>query len=247
MLRIMHKLEVQLKKLEQVSQRLKSRDEEFFQKCVETQLAKDHLRAMIYANECAEIRKMAQIVLSSQLAIEQATIRFQTIGELDDVMIAVAPIASIIQETKGKLVDVIPSVATKLDEVNVMLGDAMKEVGGISAKNFKVQSPNKEAMKVLEEANRVSEQKIRERFPELPQEIEREASGVMEEPIALAVGGTGGLEKMLPIDRRVFEYIKHARDGNVSIVQCASDLGVTPRDVERVILRLEKEGKVSIQ
>ena len=246
MLRILHKLEVQLKRLRQVTSRMKARDEEFFEKCVEAQLAKDHLRATMYANECAEIRKMAQTVLSSELAIEQAMIRFQTIGELDDVLIAVAPITSIIEETKGKLVDVIPSVASKLDEVNAMLGDAMKEVGGVPSRSLKVQSPNKEAAKVLEEANRFAEQKIRERFPELPQKMEQEAFEVMEEPIALTVEGAEETRKMPTVDRRVFDYIKK-HNGNVSIMQCAFDLEVAPREVERVILRLEREGKVSIQ
>jgi len=37
---------------------LQQRDKEMFQKCIEAQFARDIPRARIYANECAEIRKM---------------------------------------------------------------------------------------------------------------------------------------------------------------------------------------------
>jgi division protein CdvB (Snf7/Vps24/ESCRT-III family) len=157
MLQIIHKLDVQFKKLQQISSKLKKRDEEFFEKCVEAQLANDRFRAVMYANECAEIRKMAQIVLSSELAIEKAMIRFQTIGELDDVLFAISPVASIIQDIKGKLVDVIPSVANRLEEVNLMLGEAIQKTGNIKPPTAMIKSSNKEATSILTEANRIAE------------------------------------------------------------------------------------------
>ena len=246
MLQIIHKLDVQFKKLQQISSKLKRRDEEFFEKCVDAQLENDRFRALMYANECAEIRKMAQIVLSSELAIEKAIIRFQTIGELDDVMFAISPIASIIQDIRGKLVGVIPSVANRLEEVNLMLGEAIEKTGNIKPPTALLQSSNEEATNILKEANQIAESKIKEKFPELPKDIAlQRAQSEKGGPIALLSSGYSDKNKMPSTDKRVFSYLKD-HDGNISILQCASDLRLSPEDVERVILKLKEEGKVSI-
>ena len=63
------RLNTQKAKLEQTSMRLQQRDKEMFQRTVGAELSKDNSHARLYANECAEIRKMALIVLSSELAL----------------------------------------------------------------------------------------------------------------------------------------------------------------------------------
>ncbi|MCK4243460.1 hypothetical protein KAX03_01120 [Candidatus Bathyarchaeota archaeon] len=245
--KIIHKLDVQLKKLQQISSKLKVRDQEFFKKCVDAQVSNDRFRAVMYANECAEIRKMAQIVLTSELTIEKAVIRFQTIGELDDVLFAISPIASIIQDIQGKLVGVIPSVANRLQEVNIMLSEAMEKTGNINPTISQIQSSNEEATEILNEANRIAELKIQEKFPELPKEIALQSISEQKEgPIALSIGSNFIQKKMSSFDKKVFEYLKE-HDGRISILQCASNLKVAPADVEKVILKLREEGKVSIE
>ncbi|MEM2915237.1 MAG: hypothetical protein QXH91_07555, partial [Candidatus Bathyarchaeia archaeon] len=74
----LYRLQVVSHNLSDSAAKLEQRAKTFFDKCADAQIAKDSERATIYANECAEIRKMARIVLRSQLTIEQVMIRLET-------------------------------------------------------------------------------------------------------------------------------------------------------------------------
>ncbi|MDQ1280891.1 MAG: hypothetical protein QG670_2154 [Thermoproteota archaeon] len=241
-----YKLEATANKLKQLSTGLMKKDEKFFSKCIEAQIAKNHMKAVIYANECAELRKMARLTISSELALEQAVLRLQTVGEISDVMVTVEPIVSIVQETKGRLVGVIPSVAGNLDEINSMLHTSITEMGSAYSPKIEGQSSNGEAIKILEEANLAAEEKIREKFPELPSDLTNQELEETNVPVALtATGGEVPEMNDSTLGQQVFEYIKEC-DGELSIIQCASYLGVFPKDIEKAILRLKEEGKIAL-
>src|SRR2546422_1059065 len=110
------RLNTQKAKLEQTSMRLQQRDKEMFQRTVGAELSKDGSHARLYANECAEIRKMAHIVLSSELALERVILRLQTIEEFGDIMTQIAPVIGIVRETRGRIAGVIPAVAVAVSE-----------------------------------------------------------------------------------------------------------------------------------
>ena len=98
--------------------RLQQRDRDLFQRCAGAQVSKDLGHAKIYANECAEIRKIAKVVLGSQLALEKVILRLETVEEFGSIMSQMAPVMSIVRETKAKIAGVVPQVANELDEVN---------------------------------------------------------------------------------------------------------------------------------
>lgn len=66
-----YRLRVQRNKIESTGLMLQHRDKELFDKCVAARTTGDALRASLYANECAEIRKIVKVVLQSELALEQ--------------------------------------------------------------------------------------------------------------------------------------------------------------------------------
>src|SRR3989441_7161850 len=161
------RLNTQKAKLEQTSMRLQQRDKEMFQRTVGAELSKDSSHARLYANECAEIRKMAHITLSSELARERVVLRLQTIEEVGDIMAQIAPVIGVVRETRGRIAGVIPEVATELGEVNNMLSDMELETGEIPDQGADVQTSSDEAKKVLEESSAIASQQMKERFPEL--------------------------------------------------------------------------------
>ncbi len=72
-------LKVRQDKLENVFTRMQQHDRKLFNECVSAQMAKDPVRATIYANECAKVREMAAMVLRSRLALEQLSLRLEMI------------------------------------------------------------------------------------------------------------------------------------------------------------------------
>ena len=122
----------------------------------------------MYANECAEVRKIAKVTLQSQLALEQVALRLETIEEFGDVARMMGPVSSVVRSVKNQISGVIPEVGYELNEVGELLGSFVVEAGEPMAASFDVAASNEEAQRILGEANAIAEQHIKEKFPELP-------------------------------------------------------------------------------
>lgn len=163
-----YRLKVQEGRLDQAYQRMQNHYNELFRKCTNAVLAKDSARASIYANECAEIRKMCQTILRSQFAIEQVALRLETVEEFGDIVVEMSPVAGVINSIKGHLAGVVPEVSYKLGEIGDTLNDLVMDAGGASNISWNVSSSGEESEKILTDANTIAEQKMKEKFPTLP-------------------------------------------------------------------------------
>ncbi|MDP7975277.1 MAG: hypothetical protein ACP5UI_04635 [Thermoprotei archaeon] len=184
-------INAQKEKLDQMYTKLQERDKDMFMQAVASLASGDQQRAAIYANECSEIRKMAKVVLASQLVLEQVAIRLQTVEEFGDLAVAMVPIKAIMEDTRAKLAGVVPDVAESLESVNDSLGKTMIEMGEAANAEEPTLTQNEEAKKILEEANAVAEQKISDRFPRLP----TAENALAKQAEALAEGSAGEAER----------------------------------------------------
>jgi len=237
-------LDATSRKLTSLSEGLQRRDQKFFSKCTEAQVAGNKTLAIIYANECAELRKLVRIVRSSELSLEQASLRLQTVEKLGDVFVTLKPIVEIVEQTKGKLINTIPSVATQLGQVNSLLTSSISEIGSVH--EFKDSSKlSVGATKILDEANLSAEDEIRSRFPKLPSTFEKSENVNLKIPVILtATGGAQELESSNSLTQQVYEYVKIC-EGQFTVNNCADFLGISPKDVERIVFKLKKEGRLS--
>lgn len=235
------RLQAQLERLEHMYTRLKQRDTELFQRCVGAQLSNDTGHAKMYANECAEIRKIANVVLGSQLALERVILRLRTVEDFGTIMSQIAPVMSIVKETKSKIAGIVPQVATELEEVNNLLGDLTDETGEVTASSMPVETTDAEARKVLEETGLIAEEKLRDHFPELPS-----IGAPTTQPLAIseAAGAIPDMES--DIDDRVYKYARK-HDGELNVISCAQELGASPGEVKTALQRLREVGKVVIE
>ncbi|MEM2226497.1 MAG: Snf7 family protein [Candidatus Bathyarchaeia archaeon] len=233
----LYKLSVQRDRLDQMAAKLQQRDQEMFQRCIGAQISKDFARATMYANECAEIRKMAKVVLSSQLALERVMLRLQTVEEFGDIYLQIAPIMEVVKETRGRISGVIPEVARELDEINKMLYDMTLEVGEAHSREITLGPSSEEAKKVLEESSAIAEQRIEERFPD----PSRAPLGLRE---AEAIGG-GPAEPDSALESKILEYIRSQGGAlNLSPRRCALELNASVEEVNKALENLVKKGKV---
>jgi len=97
-----YRLNLVQRKLEDSRLRMEQKHKALFNKCVAAQQAKDSAVAIMYANECSQVRKMAQTVVTSQLAIEQVTLRLETVKDFGDIAIEVMPAAKLIHTPPAK-------------------------------------------------------------------------------------------------------------------------------------------------
>ncbi|MEM0233068.1 MAG: Snf7 family protein [Candidatus Nezhaarchaeales archaeon] len=226
-------LSTQHRKLQQLIARLQERDKELFNSCIMAKTWNDELHAVLYANELAELRKLIKTVMASSLAIEQVILRLETIEQLGDAMVQLGPVVKIIQGLKGQLTNIIPEVAIELDNVNKMLGSILIDIGEPRVTEVVA---SEEALKVLQEAEVVAEQRLKEKLPELPTPV------IEKIPIATSAAATVGGDTL---EEKLLDYIKR-QGGELVVSKCAADLKVPPQDIRRVIEKLASEGKIRI-
>ncbi|OYT54670.1 MAG: hypothetical protein B6U76_07220 [Desulfurococcales archaeon ex4484_217_2] len=164
----LYKVKIQVNRLEHLFNKLQERDKMLFEKVVSAQMMKDNARAAIYANEVAEVRKIAKTVLRAQLALEQVALRLETVRELGDVLVTMAPIVEVIKDIKQHLKGIVPEIAFELDEIDSTLHSIVLEAGEFTGTSIDSTIVSGEAKKILEEASIIAEQRMKEKFPELP-------------------------------------------------------------------------------
>lgn len=232
------RLGIQKDRLESMAIKIQQKDQELFERCIGAQVSKDLARSRLYANECAEVRKIAHIVLSSQLALEQVIFKLDMALEFGDVMADMKPIVGIVAETKGRISNIVPHIASELGDINTMLEDLSDEAGPVLDNTVDVQNTSEDAKKVLEESSAIAQERLSQTFPKLP-ELTLERSSIWPEPLPATGSET-------EVHRRVYEYIK-AHQGNLHISDAASTIGIPPDRVRIALDRLESEGKVVVE
>ncbi|MEM1588000.1 MAG: Snf7 family protein [Candidatus Bathyarchaeia archaeon] len=161
-------LKIQLKRLENATYRLEQRDKILYGKCVSALQRGDKYLASLYANECAEIRKIAKITLTSQLALEKVTLKLETIRDFGDIAYSMNSVTCIIGTLRNGLKNLMPDISIKLDEVNEDLQNLVMEMGESTDHHLDLETVSEDSRKIIEEASIVAEQKMKEKFPELP-------------------------------------------------------------------------------
>lgn len=162
------RIELQVQKLDQATERFGQRDKTIFARIVDAYTKHDTARANVFANELAEIRKMERLIINARLALEQIVLRLRTVSELGDVVSTLGPAVGVLRSVRAGLVSVFPEAETELGEIGNLLSGIMIEAGQGSGMTLNFDAVNEDAQKILSEAATVAEQRVKEKFPELP-------------------------------------------------------------------------------
>lgn len=163
-----YKIKSMISRLDVYISRMQERDKVLFERVVEAQMTKDTARAAMYANEVAEIRKVTKQLIATQIALEQVSLRLETVGELGDIFANLGPIVGVISELKTALKGIMPELSIELSDIGDSLQEVLMEAGDFTGSPYVGTPSSPEARKILEEATAIAEQKMKESFPELP-------------------------------------------------------------------------------
>jgi division protein CdvB (Snf7/Vps24/ESCRT-III family) len=162
------RIELQVQKLDQATERFGQRDKTIFARIVDAYTKHDTSRANVFASELAEIRKMERLIINARLALEQIVLRLRTVSELGDVVSTLGPAVGVLRSVRAGLVSVFPEAESELGEIGNMLSGIMIEAGQGSGMTLNFDTVNEDAAKILTEAATVAEQRVKDKFPELP-------------------------------------------------------------------------------
>ncbi|MBC7113578.1 MAG: hypothetical protein H5T34_06160 [Candidatus Methanomethyliales bacterium] len=161
-------IQLQIQKLEIANQRFQERDRMMFSKVVDAYSRHDMDHAKIYANELAEIRKMSKMLMQAKMALEQIAMRLSTVTELGDIVVTLAPAMGVIKSVKAGISTLLPEAEKEFGDISTTLSSILIDAGQSAGLSLNFETANEDAMKILNEAAAIAEQKVREKFPELP-------------------------------------------------------------------------------
>jgi division protein CdvB (Snf7/Vps24/ESCRT-III family) len=148
--------------------RIKQRDAAIFRQVVHSLAQRDTQHAIVYANELSEVRKMGKMVTEAELALEQISLRLGTITDLGEIATTLAPAVSVIRNMQSTLQGVLPEADREIGEISGLLSSVLIDAGTTSGISLNFDAANEEALKVLNEASEVAEERMKEDFPAIP-------------------------------------------------------------------------------
>ncbi|HEY4657493.1 MAG TPA: Snf7 family protein [Candidatus Bathyarchaeia archaeon] len=164
-----HRLRLQTSRLGQTISQMEARDRTLYDRCVKALQSRDTQSATLFANECVEIRKLVRTSITSQISLEQALLRLETVEQFGDMVHSMGAVKGIIGAVRGELEGKLPQISTSLGDVEDSLASLTMEVGEAVDSGGTFIPASDESARVLKEADLMAEQKMKEKFPEIPQ------------------------------------------------------------------------------
>jgi len=162
------RIDLQIQRLDQATDRFTERDKSIFVRIVEAYTKHDMPRASVFANELAEIRKMEKMIMHARLALEQIVLRLKTVSELGDVVTTLAPAVGVLRTVRNGMSSIFPEAERELGQIGNLLSGIIIDAGQSTGLTINFETANEDAQKILTEAATVAEQRIKEKFPDLP-------------------------------------------------------------------------------
>lgn len=170
-----NRIRLQTGRLEKTIGHMEARDKALYDRCVKSLSSRDTQAAALFANECVQIRKLVRTSLSSQICLEQALLRLETIEEFGDMVHSMGAVKDILGTVRGELEGKLPEISTSLGDVEDSLSSLTVEIGEAVESEGTYIPASDESARVLREADMMAEEKMKERFPEIPQVIQNPA------------------------------------------------------------------------
>ena len=154
------KIEKTRRKLEIYAAKAEQKKEELMNKLIEVQKEGDELRAKVYASEIANLNRIIKSLLMLDVKLEQASLKIQSVLTIGDAAFALKPVAKEIKELMSRVKTLIPNMEEEFEELVNLIDDlAESEFGGEIFADVYLDT---DAAKILEEAQAIAQQKLKE-------------------------------------------------------------------------------------
>ena len=163
-----NRVQIQNRKLENMLEKLKSREKYYFEQIVSSLQNHDSQQGKMLSTELAQIKRTTRTMSQLKLALDQVQLRLESTVDVGDAMFALGPAIGTLSQVKSKLSGVMPEVDTDLDEMNNVFNDILTNVNGFGNNSFNFGRTSDDIEKIMAEANIIAEQRTNMNFPDIP-------------------------------------------------------------------------------
>jgi len=251
-------------RLELASSKLNKRSENLFNACSFHLKKGSKARATIYANEIAEIRRVLSILQQTQLAVEQAILRLDTLKMVTPTLESLGATFGDVKNALGLVAKVMPSLVPEVNRLNTVVNEILEATQFDLAMPMPFVVNDASTESILQEAASVVEQDLYSRIPEPPVDTKVRRPVKPKPLVALSADGSeiyvdekeatftdkGSTETFdvssFLLEELVMDYIER-NNGEMNISRCAKELNLPPAKVNEALQILSRKGKIEIQ
>jgi len=251
-------IELHRRELENLRAKVEQRRKQLYDTTMKAMVAKDKSKAVVYANEWAELRKVGKVVYASELALTQVILRLESIVDVGDVMSHLSMAFKVLRRVNKTVQGLVPSLDQASSEITNTLTETMAEMSNVSP-SFDISVSTESGNELVEQARKFAEQRAEEmnrklavpgKDTQLPSEPLRERVALLEgaeegEEMDAALGVLYTEQKPEQLEERVLQYAV-IHNGNVDISDASVALKLPSDDIEEAMLHLLNQGKMKV-
>ncbi|RLG77515.1 MAG: hypothetical protein DRO14_02165 [Thermoprotei archaeon] len=253
------RLETAIEEIKNSLMKLRNRYNKLMRSAINAYIKGERDRALIYANEMLEVRKILKKLTVSEMALVQVKLRLETIEDVSSMTSVMAEATALLGMTKDYVRDAMPSLAYSIESILSEARSVIAETTGTEgpeASSAIHYSP--EAVKFLKELESMAEERVAKQLPEPPISLIRSPKPSMVTIKGITLPSQGMQLRSKPVrhgartrtvtgrdlESRVLEYIV-MHGGFIDISDAAKALGVTKEEVMEALNRLKEMNKIT--
>lgn len=232
--------------------RLKLRYKGLIERAIKTLLSGGRVKALIYLNEAAEVKKIVKKLGVSEKALEQVKLRLETLESVTDVPQVLGEISGVLLATRDYIKDVMPNIALNLDSLVSETKRVISETTDVSIGEEEGVYITEDAKRLLKEIENAVEESVSKQLPEIPMSL---VTPLLSRGVEVKIKDASKesqikkprrpVRKLSPeeIDRKVMEYIL-THGGFIDVGEVASQLNIDKSEVMASLHRLREQNKI---
>jgi division protein CdvB (Snf7/Vps24/ESCRT-III family) len=165
---VLKQIHLQTFKIDTILNDLKSKDREIFRKIVSSTDVHHAQYSAVLLSDLAQIRKVSKILSISKILFEELENNLSTVSDFVDLVTILSPALAVVKNLRSSLIRCMPETEDEIGLVSELLAGILVDAGLVGNYTINFKTANEEAVRMINEASLIAEQKIKEQLPDLP-------------------------------------------------------------------------------
>src|SRR5215211_577935 len=165
---VQKKIQAQIARLEELYSALKSKDEDAFRKLVASIKESNTQYSTVLSADLARAPQVSRVVFLSRVALEKLAAKLSSVTDFGDLVIVLSPAMAVVKNLRSSLTPQVPEMEVELGIISELLSGILVDAGQVGGYTINFETANEEAVRLIDEASLVVEQKMKEEFPGIP-------------------------------------------------------------------------------
>ena len=165
---VQKKIQVQVSRLEELHELLKSKDEDLFRRLVASVEENNAQYSTVLSSDLARARQMSRVVFLSRVALGMLVAKLSSASDFGDLVIVLSPAMAVVKSLRSSLTPHVPEMEGELGIISELLSGILVDAGQVGGYTINFETANEEAVRLIDEASLAVEQKMKEEFPGIP-------------------------------------------------------------------------------